>query len=272
MKINFFLPLLIGISLTIPSCSDDDPEELKVAAACFELPAGTVIMGDMIQLVNCSENATHFFWDFGDDEFSAAKNPTHTYYKAGSYTIKLLAGEDLNADGVLDQNDNPASVTKTIKVDPIQSPVDIIVYDATSWSLETMSVSPAAGAFVKLYPDVNTFNSDKPDFSLTTDGNGRATFTGVFNDMTSGYISISYFVSAGKGDLSNLKDGLLIVGVFSSHAEIENHPQQNNAIVGGMMFADMNGDGIISDDDKISYGYMHIYHPQEGPERIFIGK
>ena len=40
---------------------------------------------------NMSQNATSFFWDFGDGNTSNVENPKHTFYNAGSYNVILTA-------------------------------------------------------------------------------------------------------------------------------------------------------------------------------------
>jgi len=48
--------------------------------------------------------------------------------------------------------------------------------------------------------------------------------------------------------------GYKVVGVFQNQDEVNNHPTQNNAKVGGFKFADIDGNGIINEDDKTFLG------------------
>jgi len=48
--------------------------------------------------------------------------------------------------------------------------------------------------------------------------------------------------------------GYVYDGVFQSLQEIENSAQQANATVGGRKFKDINGDGVIKDDDRTILG------------------
>jgi PKD repeat protein len=59
-------------------------------------------------------NPTSWSWDFGDGSSSTAQNPTHTYTKPGSYTVKLTA---TNAGG-----SDTATRTDYITVDPPSAP------------------------------------------------------------------------------------------------------------------------------------------------------
>lgn len=42
-----------------------------------------------------------YFWDFGDGNTSSEKNPVHTYYKEGSYTVELNVVGSLGGQGIL---------------------------------------------------------------------------------------------------------------------------------------------------------------------------
>lgn len=46
---------------------------------------------NQIQFINQSKNAVNFNWQFGDNQTSTDKNPTHEYQEVGNYTISLNA-------------------------------------------------------------------------------------------------------------------------------------------------------------------------------------
>ena len=50
----------------------------------------TVICPGELDFTDLSENATDWFWDFGDEQFSTEQNPTHEYADTGSFTIILI--------------------------------------------------------------------------------------------------------------------------------------------------------------------------------------
>ncbi len=56
-----------------------------VAGFEFEIECPDVIF------TNMSENATNYFWDFGDGNGSGEANPTHQYALSGTYTVQLSA-------------------------------------------------------------------------------------------------------------------------------------------------------------------------------------
>lgn len=49
-----------------------------------------------VQFTDTSGNAAEWDWDFGDGTGSTERNPVHTYYEAGNYTVRLTVR---NADG-----------------------------------------------------------------------------------------------------------------------------------------------------------------------------
>jgi PKD repeat protein len=44
-----------------------------------------------VEFINNSTDATHYFWDFGDNGFSTEKNPSYEYKLAGEYDVLLVA-------------------------------------------------------------------------------------------------------------------------------------------------------------------------------------
>jgi len=44
-----------------------------------------------VQFIDSSQGAGYFFWDFGDGSFSTDRNPVHTYFTPGRYTITFIA-------------------------------------------------------------------------------------------------------------------------------------------------------------------------------------
>ena len=132
----------------------------------------------------------------------------------------------------------------------VKNEIRVNVYSTATWSVETNKLDTVVGATVNLISDSTTV-------SAVTDNNGFATFSGVREK--------EYYIVASKGDLSNLTNkttlnnkivGNLIIGVYSSQAEIANSAANSNAVVGGSKLADVNGDGIINDNDKVQGNYL----------------
>lgn len=65
---------------------DDLPPTVK---SFFSVGNTELKMNEPIQFKNESENGESYSWDFGDETKSTESNPTKTYSKAGTYTVKL---------------------------------------------------------------------------------------------------------------------------------------------------------------------------------------
>ncbi len=89
MKTNYLLSvmLFLGFYLLL-SC---EKEEDKMPSACFEPSKTTANLGDIISFSNCSSDATHYGWDFGDGNKTNEISPSHTYESPGSYSVTLTA-------------------------------------------------------------------------------------------------------------------------------------------------------------------------------------
>lgn len=94
MKTKLFIPLAFIASLALMAGCAKDP------TACFTMTSASIddeimpLAGEDIAFENCSEEATSYEWDFGDDETSSKENPTHAFPEAGTYTVTLTATGD----------------------------------------------------------------------------------------------------------------------------------------------------------------------------------
>ena len=59
-----------------------------------------LIADDELTLANTSQNATDYFWDFGDGATATAAAPTHVYHIIGDYEVMLIASNLCFADTV----------------------------------------------------------------------------------------------------------------------------------------------------------------------------
>ncbi len=96
---HFYLPCLLAILLL--SCSqtepisgdpdpdggDDDPH--TSLEACFSLSSETILVGESLEISDCSEGATSYSYDFGNGEESTDDSPSVVYEEGGEYTITL---------------------------------------------------------------------------------------------------------------------------------------------------------------------------------------
>jgi PKD repeat protein len=104
-KIMKIYPYLLVLLFSV-SCNKDQIQ--PIAHACFDLNPNTNInIGDTLKFTNCSENATTFYWNFGDGFNSIDITPYHVFVNRGEYIIMLTAKNDFSVD----------SVSKSIQVD-----------------------------------------------------------------------------------------------------------------------------------------------------------
>lgn len=141
---------------------------------------------------------------------------------------------------------------KSDELPTIKNEIQVKVYNTSTWSATTGEMDVETGATVFLMSQSGTV-------SAQTDNNGIATFSDVKEK--------GYTLLASKGDLSNLINkntvdgveiGNLIVGVYTSQADIENWATYPNAVVGGIKLADINGDAVISNEDKVAGSYLNF--------------
>lgn len=69
--------------------------------ANFNVLNATVPVGNLIALVNLSQFASQFTWDFGDGTTATGFSPQKAYNQQGTYTIKLYAGNGFCTDSLV---------------------------------------------------------------------------------------------------------------------------------------------------------------------------
>lgn len=109
---------------------------------------------------------------------------------------------------------------------------------------EDWSESSAEEGFPSKEAEI-TIYEDEFFKSIKTDNNGIASLT---IDPTK-----NYTFSVKKEDMKDLYFGWVITGIFTTQEQINNAPDYGNLKkeLGALMFQDTNGDGVISDEDKI---------------------
>ena len=130
-------------------------------------------------------------------------------------------------------------------VSTVKNEIKVKVYNTTTWNQATNKMDTVVGAAVCLISD-SLISYSK------TDNTGVATFSGV--------TAKSYSIYASNGDLSNLYSssivnhttiGYLIIGVYTSQADITSSAFNFNAVVGGLKIEDVNQDGQINNNDQV---------------------
>jgi len=78
------------------SVSEQPESLLPVANFSSNVTSGSSPL--TVQFTDLSENATGWNWNFGDGNTSTDKNPIHTYYTAGEYTVDLTVSNENGTD------------------------------------------------------------------------------------------------------------------------------------------------------------------------------
>ncbi len=75
---------------------EDEPfEDIPVVPLAPSSSKEKACVGQSVKFTDVSENASAWWWDFGDAGTSAVQNPSHRYKKPGTYTVtRMLNGEE----------------------------------------------------------------------------------------------------------------------------------------------------------------------------------
>lgn len=167
-----------------------------------------------------------------------AKSATLTAKKS-IYILSLLA---LSFTGCSD-DDEPATTTDA------KLSFEVYEYTATSKADVTVNKTPAAQAEINIYSKAGEqYNLIK---TLKTNDTGIAEYEG--ESETTIYYDVK------KGNSSNLYNGYVVAGIFESQEDIDNSPNHrpiySQPQPGDLKFKDINGDGVINNDDKVTEKY-----------------
>ncbi|MGB5228773.1 MAG: PKD domain-containing protein [Eudoraea sp.] len=98
MKKIYFLIILAAF---FTSCSKDaspsDPDPNSTLEACFEVSKEVLLVGENLQINNCSVGASSYSYNLGNGETRTEENPTVVYGKSGDYTIALTVFDEAMA-------------------------------------------------------------------------------------------------------------------------------------------------------------------------------
>src|SRR3546814_9772202 len=114
-------------------------------------------------------------------------------------------------------------------------------------------VKVASGAQVAIYRTQLDYATDNPLFEQESDAQGKVTFNNVEPGI--------YYIVATKGDMSNifyktknpgdeLFTGMVSVGIFQSQSQMDAAAANQSKKLGNFEWIDINGDGVINNDDK----------------------
>ncbi len=153
-KPKTFLLATLCTAAILWGCKGDEPVTPKVEAD-FTLTFGSK---GAVTFKNASKNATSYAWDFGDGSKSTEENPTHTYTKDSTYTVKLTA---TNAGG-------SAEKTRTVTISlegtstQLVANFTFVVDEKTAGKVTFTNTSEGATSYAWDFGDGNTSKDENP--------------------------------------------------------------------------------------------------------------
>lgn len=135
--------ILILFLFVFNSCKDDSEPLLEVTA-CFEYNPAEVVAG-LVQFKNCSENATDYYWDFGDGSNSVMKDPLHKYEGLFPFEVKMIASNEDYSD----------TLVQLVHDELIVKKPNIYIYPLTNINLCVDIFFPLGGEVVESIPKYN---------------------------------------------------------------------------------------------------------------------
>ena len=187
MKTLKTLAVLFLAAVAISSCT-------KEPGASFTVSSKLVSTNETVKFTNTSTDADHYQWEFGDGLTSTEVNPTHSYSKEGTYTVKLTAYSA--------NNKKSNSYTETITVADTKATITVKEMD----TYETID-----GITATLYKSFEDWdNETNPVAQAETNSEGVVTFTGLEPTTYYVYLDDGYYDNTfGYEDESKIKIGPL---------------------------------------------------------------
>lgn len=109
-----------AVTTVNPNCHISADTAITVESqptASFELRTTVSCTGTTTELVDLSENAVVWYWDFGDGTTSTEANPGHVFPANGTYPVSLLVGNSSSSCTDLHQ-ENVTVATSSITITP----------------------------------------------------------------------------------------------------------------------------------------------------------
>jgi PKD repeat protein len=101
-----------------------------------------------VQFTNSSANAVEYFWDFGDGTTSSQENPIHTYTSGGTFTVTMIASEELCADTLT----STVIVFDNVGVDELgDNNSNVNIYQQNGQTVVAFDLSESSNATITLH-------------------------------------------------------------------------------------------------------------------------
>jgi hypothetical protein len=94
-----------------------------------------------VRFINKSVYGESYIWDFGDNVYSNEKNPSHTYYIAGNYIVKLtvinVTGQSIH-NGTVRVFQNPTSVFNAYPTNIVNNEQIVVFYNYSFYDVSSL--------------------------------------------------------------------------------------------------------------------------------------
>lgn len=230
--------LMSVLTLTIFMLSCEKEEEDKNPLACFEANKQTAFVNESIQFSNCSENATAYYWEFGDGETTVEHTPAHAWDTAGTYevTLQVLAGDEADIQ------------TMSVTIEP--NPAPIACFDITESTikvgdtLQISNCSEKADSYVWGFGDGATSTAEAPQHTYEKPGTYAVSLT----------VENEYGTDDASADITVTPSSVLLKDGFENYEDFALE-------FGSWKFADKDEAPTygVSGVDYPNYGYVGSY-------------
>jgi protein phosphatase len=162
-----FLLFAFGV---LPTCATENPN------AHFTYSPDNPLVGDNIQFMDDSTDddgeISARLWDFGDNENSSLKDPTHQYSNTGTYTVTLTVIDADNLENSYFKNITVRYST-TLSINPENFTVNLGEDQVLTATLTSGDNNPMQDKLITLSTDSGSLSPQNEN----TDANGAVTFT-----------------------------------------------------------------------------------------------
>lgn len=204
----------------------------------------------------------------------------------GRTLVVSVDGEEITINGVSISAKDLASgdeyvihkVQEIIGDAVVEDPASLTVtaWNSMKWTVAKPKGEAEPGVTVSFYTSREAYAEGNAAYSGQTDAAGKITFL----EAEAG---TGYFIVAEKDDLSNIFQrsaepsggvytGLFTEGLFQTQEEIDNAAFQSDAAPGNFRWLDLNGDGIINNNDRAAVPQQEASAvPGETQVEVIIG-
>lgn len=160
------------VCLTASNSCGSDVYCVRVEVNCSKPIAEYLyeITDHLVVFRNTSEDADHFYWNFGDGSTSFAENPEHLYLLAGDYQVTLVASNECDSDTIM----------KQIKI--LQLPEPEFTYENDDLTVRFINESMHADTYLWDFGDGTYSNIDNPFHEYTRHGVYNVCLSAFNND------------------------------------------------------------------------------------------